>query len=98
MMKKLLKVARARMSGRCEHGVGRARGVADASREEGAILILALTYLVAVGLIVALLSTWAINDLNNSTHFRSASSLTWAATDMKPAAIQYIQYNPSIYL
>jgi hypothetical protein len=96
MMKKLLKVARARASGRCEDGIGRARGATAAPREEGAILILALTYLVAVGLIVALLSTWAINDLNNSTHFRSASSLTLAATDMTNVAIQYIRYNPSI--
>ena len=57
---------------------------------------MALTYLVAVGLIVALLSTWAINDLNNSSHFRAASSLTLAATDMTNVAIQNIRYNPSI--
>jgi hypothetical protein len=98
-MKKLLKVARARVSGRCEDGIGRAHGesvATGASREEGAILILALTYLVAVALIVALLSTWAIDDLNNSSHFRAASSLTLAATDMTDVAIQYIRYNPSI--
>ncbi len=98
-MKKSLIVARVRSIGRCEDGIGGPREgdfANDATREEGAILILALTYLVAVGLIVALLSTWAISDLNNSSHFRAASSLTLAATDMTDVAIQNIRYNPSI--
>jgi hypothetical protein len=99
MMKKFPIIARVREVGRREDSVAWARGgvvATGAPREEGAILILALTYLVAVGLIVALLSTWAINDLNNSSHFRAASSLTLAATDMTDAAIQNIRYNPSI--
>ena len=66
------------------------------SREEGAILILALAYLVAVSLVVALLSTWATNDLNNTSHFSSANSLTVAATDATDVAIQYVRYTPLI--
>lgn len=84
---------------RGEDGVGRSRrefGASSGSREEGAILILALAYLVAVSLIVALLSTWATNDLNNSSHFKAANSLTLAATDMTQEAIQYVRYNPLI--
>jgi hypothetical protein len=66
------------------------------SSDDGAILILAMTYLVAVGLVVALLSTWATNDLNNSSKFSSANSLTLAATDMTDTAIQYVRYDPMI--
>ncbi|MGC2485368.1 MAG: hypothetical protein WA359_03880 [Acidimicrobiales bacterium] len=83
-------------------GVARASGPVSAAKggrvsgEDGAILILAFTYLVAVGLVVALLSTWATNDLNNSTKFSSANSLTLAATNMTNTAIQYIRYNPTI--
>jgi hypothetical protein len=82
-----------------EEGIGHARGgriPAKPTREEGAILMLALAYLVAVSLVVALLSTWATNDLNNSKTFSSANSLTLAATDMTDAAIQYVRYNPLI--
>jgi hypothetical protein len=66
------------------------------SREEGAILILALAYLVAVSLVVAMLSTWATGDLDNSAHFSSANALTLAATDMTDVAIQYVRTNPLI--
>jgi hypothetical protein len=66
------------------------------SREEGAILILAFAYLVAIGLVVALLSTWATADLNNSTQFKAANSLDQAATDMMDVAVQYVRYTPLI--
>ncbi len=87
-----------RNSRRCDSRY-RARGEASAppgSREEGAILILAFAYLVAISLVVALLSTWATNDLNNSTQFKTANSLDQAATDMTNVAIQYVRYNPLI--
>ena len=96
-MKKLVKLTRSME--RSESGIARERGAADSTRqprEEGAILILALAYLVAVSLVVALLSTWATGDLNNSSHFTSANSLTLAATDMTEVAIQYVRYNPQI--
>jgi hypothetical protein len=90
----MVKIASTRDHG---EGVGGAHSRATgAGREEGAILILALAYLVAVSLVVAFLSTWATNDLNNSTAFSSANSLTLAATDMTEVAIQYVRYNPLI--
>jgi hypothetical protein len=64
--------------------------------EDGAILILALVYLIAVSMTVLALSSWATNDLNNSTKFSSANSLTLAASDMMNASIQYVRYNPLI--
>jgi hypothetical protein len=99
MMKGLVRKVRARSVECREEGVGRSRTGAHttrSSREEGAILILALAYLVSVSLVVAMLSTWATGDLNNTSHFTSASSLTLAATDMTDAAIQYVRYNPQI--
>ncbi|MGH3732167.1 MAG: beta strand repeat-containing protein [Acidimicrobiales bacterium] len=89
-MRKLTKMARARLMRGRHDGAGRA------SREEGAILILALVYLISISLVVATLSTWATNDLNNSSRFTSANSLTLAATDMADIAIQYVRYNPLI--
>ncbi|HEV3188307.1 MAG TPA: hypothetical protein VGZ04_09730, partial [Acidimicrobiales bacterium] len=53
---------------------------ARASGEDGAILILAFVYLVAVSLVITMLSTWVTNDLNNSTRFTAANSTTLAAT------------------
>ncbi len=66
------------------------------SGEEGAIIMLALAYLVVISLVVAMLSTWVSNDLNNSTKFSSSNSLTVAASGMTDMAIQYVRYNPII--
>jgi hypothetical protein len=57
---------------------------------------LALAYLVLVGLVVAMLSTWASNNLNNSANFTAANSMTVAASGMTDLAIQYVRYNPLI--
>ncbi len=74
-------------------GLGEARRT---GREDGAILILALAYLIAVSLAVLMLSNWSTNDLNNSSKFSSANSLTLAASDMMNVSIQYVRYNPLI--
>jgi hypothetical protein len=66
------------------------------SGEEGAILILALAYLLAISLVVAVLTTWVSNDLDNSSKFSTANSLTAAASGMTDLAIQYVRYNPLI--
>lgn len=66
------------------------------SGDEGAILILALAYLLAISLVVAMLTTWVSNDLNNSSKFSTANSLTTAASSMTNLAIQYVRYNPLI--
>lgn len=60
------------------------------------MLILALVYIIAIGLIVGALSDWAMNDLNNTTHFRSASSLDYAASSAAQVAIQSIRYAPEM--
>ncbi len=64
--------------------------------ESGAILILALIYLVVISLTVAALATWSTNDVNNSAHFSNASSLQVSASGMMNVAIQYVRYNPGL--
>lgn len=67
----------------------------DRARDEhGAVLVLALLYLVAMSLILTALANWTINDLNNSSHFASARSLQFAANSAAELAIQNIRYNP----
>ena len=60
------------------------------------MLILALVYIIAIGLIVGALADWAMNDLNNTTHFRSSSSLDYAASSAAQVAIQSIRYAPEM--
>lgn len=64
--------------------------------ESGSSLILALVFIVAIGLIVTALTSWAMNDLNNTTKFNSASSLDYAATSVTEVAIQSIRYTPQM--
>ena len=75
----------------------RRRGV-DAKRhhrsERGSSLILALVYIVSVSLIVGALADWAMNDLNNTTHFQNASSLDNAVSGATEIAIQSMRYYP----
>jgi hypothetical protein len=61
--------------------------------ESGAVLILALAYILSVSFIVVALSTWATNDLNNTTQFASARSMNYAASNAVQLAIQSIRYN-----
>lgn len=70
---------------------GRRGGAGD---ESGAVLILALVYIVAISLIVGALSDWAMNDLNNTTHFNSTSQLHVAVSSITDLAIQNIRYTP----
>jgi len=64
--------------------------------ERGAILILALSFIIVVSVIVAALSTWAINSLNNTTNFNTARSLDYAASGATEIAIQSIRYTPLV--
>jgi hypothetical protein len=80
------------------HSCGGATVVTNEDPDEsGAILILALIYIVTISLVVAALATWATNDLNNTTKFASASSIHYAASGATEAAIQAIRYNPIPY-
>jgi hypothetical protein len=69
-------------------------GVHEETDESGAVLILALVYIVAVGLIVTALATWATNDLNNTTKFSGVNTLQNAASGAVDVAIQSIRYHP----
>lgn len=62
--------------------------------ESGAILILALVYIVAVSLVVIALAEWATNSLNNTTVFSSVTEIHYAATGVTNVAIESIRTVP----
>ncbi len=62
--------------------------------ERGASLILALVFIVVVAVIVGAISSLAINDLNNTTHFNSATALDYSASSAANLAIQSVRYTP----
>ena len=74
----------------------RGRLVENSRGESGSVLILALAYIVSISLIVGALADFAMNDLNNTTHFRSASSLNYAVSSTAQVAIQSIRYTPQM--
>jgi len=49
---------------------------------------------VAISLIVGGLTDWAMNDLSNTTHFQSATSIQNAVSGATETAIQSIRYYP----
>jgi len=65
-------------------------------QDRGAILILALIFIVAVGVIVTALASWATNDLNNTGTFTNIQKLHSDATGMMKLSIGYVRYNPII--
>jgi hypothetical protein len=73
-----------------EHGAPRSR---DRS-ERGASLIIALVFIVVVAVVVGAISSLALNDLNNTGNFNSATGTTYAATNVANLAIQSVRYNP----
>ncbi len=62
--------------------------------DRGAILILALIYVVAVSLVVIALASWASNDLSNTAKFTSATQLEASARNTAEVAINNIRYKP----
>ncbi|MFI5036642.1 MAG: hypothetical protein ACHQFZ_10615 [Acidimicrobiales bacterium] len=68
----------------------------SADSESGAILILALAFIIVVSVTVAALSTWALNSLNNTTKFNSARALDYAAGGATQIAIQSMRYTPLV--
>jgi hypothetical protein len=72
-----------------------ASGVVPARKDEGgAVLILALIFLVIVGAVVGSLATWATNDLNNTAKFTSARTQQYAVSSAMETAIENIRYTP----
>jgi hypothetical protein len=71
-----------------------AEGSHGSRDESGAVLILALLFLVVVGGLVGSLSTWASNDLSNTKHFAVSRTLQYAVSSATETAIQEIRYTP----
>ncbi len=63
--------------------------------ESGAVLILALAYILVVSAIVAALATWSSNDLHNTKNFSNSSALDYSASSAVNTAIQSIRYTPN---
>jgi hypothetical protein len=62
--------------------------------ERGAVLILALVYIVVISAMVATLTGWASNDLNNTTKFQSTSEEHYALASAMDTAIETERYAP----
>ena len=73
-----------------------ARRISRASDETGAALILALLFLVVIGLIVGGLASWTANDLSDAVVFQNARSAEFALNSATQLAIQNIRYAPLI--
>jgi hypothetical protein len=58
-------------------------------------LIIALVFIVVVAVIVGAISSLAMNDLNNTTHFNTATATSNALTDIANLAIQSERYAPT---
>jgi IPT/TIG domain-containing protein len=65
--------------------------------ETGAVLILALVFLVAVSVIVGALTEWTTNDLANSLNFKTTQTVNADATNAVNLAIQNIRFTPLLY-
>lgn len=86
-------IARLTCAPRFWSAVRRRLGREDRS-DKGAVLILALVYIVVIGLTVAALTSWASNDLNNTTKFQETSSEHYALSSAMDTAIESERYAP----
>ncbi len=64
--------------------------------DEGGVLILALVFIIAVGLIVGALANLTMNDLNNTTIFNSVRAQQYAANSAVQVAVQSMRYTPLV--
>ena len=62
--------------------------------ESGAVLILALIFMVCIGLIVGALASWTSNDLTNALNFQKDRDAQYALSSTTQVAIQNIRYTP----
>ena len=63
--------------------------------DEGAVLVLALFFLVIMSLIITGLLSWTQNDLINVAHFKAHRSLQYSAGGAVEVAMQNVRYNYS---
>src|ERR1700735_3490865 len=64
--------------------------------ETGAILILALVYIIVISVVVGALTTWASGDLNNTSKFTSVRNLDYSLSSAVEVAINSIRYTPLV--
>jgi hypothetical protein len=62
--------------------------------EQGSILILAMIFLVVIGMTIASLANWTMNDLDNTNSFVNARATTYSATSVANVAVQSMRYKP----
>jgi hypothetical protein len=70
-----------------------ARRLNPAEGESGATLILALIFIVVISVIVASLTTWVSNDLNNTGKFDAALQFESTANSGVEVALQNVRFN-----
>jgi hypothetical protein len=68
----------------------------DGAGERGAILILAMAYIIVVSVVVGALTTWASGDLNNTAKFNSVRTLDYSLSSAVEVAINSIRYTPLV--
>jgi hypothetical protein len=83
-----------RASGLPQENANRERETRGARDDGGAILVLALLFLLVVGGLIGSLSTWATNDLNNTKSFATSRTLQYAVSSAMETGIQSIRYTP----
>ena len=71
-------------------------GVRRQTDERGAILILALAYIIVVSVVVGALASWTSGDLNNTTKFSQVRNTDYAASSAVEVAINSIRYTPLV--
>src|SRR5580700_5395949 len=70
------------------------RRVEHGQDEAGAVLILALLFLVVIGLLVGGLASWTANSLGDTLTFSQARSAQYALSSATQVAMQSIRYTP----
>ena len=85
------------LDGRAVHRLARRGRSDDGTRDQaGAVMILALLFLIVVGGLVSVLATSVASHLQDSTAFSTARSMQYAATSAVDLAIQDIRYAPML--
>jgi hypothetical protein len=77
-----------------ESGGAYDRGGKHRHTEKGAVLILALVYITVISVMVATLTGWASNNLNNTTKFQNVSEEHYALSSAMDTAIESERYTP----
>jgi hypothetical protein len=72
----------------------RSRSESRTNDESGAVLILAMVYLISVIVVVTSLAGWVTNDLNNTANFSQASSSHLAISGTMDVAVSAIRSAP----